>query len=214
MEAGITRREGLRALAGLAAMPLAGCASWVRHEDIGEGDLSGHVYVEWYDEDRFIYRKNPLDPLSFRPSFWPNGKAIVPELMFTDGGSVPRALWGIPGLSPWGLGPAYIIHDWIFEVHRCGRPASPEVAAITFEESARILAEVGKALIDHGLIKHDMLDAIVWAVRTSYARDLWDRPGTKEECTPPAARIAKRRLWSAAAPRRVTDFTIPPKRRR
>jgi hypothetical protein len=47
--------------------------------------------------------------------------AIVPETMYTDGGSVPQILWGIPGLSPWALGPAYIIHDWIFLVHSIER---------------------------------------------------------------------------------------------
>src|SRR5262249_41845045 len=58
-------------------------------------------------------------PLSFRPSFMTT--PIVPEDMFTTGGSVPRVFCSIPGLSPWGLGPAYIIHDWLFFVHRCKR---------------------------------------------------------------------------------------------
>jgi hypothetical protein len=142
-------------------------------------------------------------------------QAIVPQDMYTDGGSVPRVLWGIPGLSPWALGPAYIIHDWIFEVHRCGRPAPAEVAAITFEQSALILAEIGKALIDHGLIEDDRLDEIVWAVSTRFARDLWDRPGDAKSCKPPPRRLlADRSLFTArAAPRRVLDFVIPPRRR-
>ena len=152
-----------------------------------------------------------LGAFSFKPSFMK--QPIVPRDMFTDGGSVPRIFWNIPGLSPWALGPAYIIHDWIFEVHRCGRPAPPEVAAITFEQSALILAEVGKALIDHGLIDHDLLDAIVWAVSTRVARDLWDVPGDAKSCqVPPAA--ANRSLFAATTGRRnVIDFVIPPRRR-
>jgi uncharacterized protein DUF1353 len=208
---GMTRRDGLRALAVLAATPLAGCA-FIRREDIGTGDLKGRVVVEWSSEDKFIYRKQPGQTLSFRPSFMKT--AIVPEDMYTDGGSVPRILWGIPGLSPWGLGPAYIVHDWIFQVHRCKRPAPPEVAAITFEQSALILAEVGKALIDHNLIKHDVLDEIVWAVGSRYARDLWDQPGDAAACKPPPRLALDRALFSAAAGRpRVIDFVIPPRRR-
>src|SRR6266851_6434044 len=72
---------------------------------------------------------------------------IVPGLMYTDGGSIPRVFWSVPGLSPWAFGPAYIVHDWLFVVHRCHWPAPPEVQAITFEQSAQILAEVGKSLV-------------------------------------------------------------------
>ncbi|HEX2215437.1 MAG TPA: DUF1353 domain-containing protein, partial [Xanthobacteraceae bacterium] len=171
---------------------------------IGQGDLSGRVLVEWVAQDRFVYRKSS-EPLSFRPSFM--GVPIVPETMFTDGGSIPQVFWGIPGLSPWGLGPAYIIHDWLFEVHRCGRPAPKEITQITFEQSALILAEVGRALIEAGLIRDDMLEAIVWAVRTRYARSLWDRPGTPEECAAP-------RTFALPRGRVVANFVIPPRRTR
>jgi hypothetical protein len=86
--------------------------------------------------------------------------------MYTDGGSVPRVFWNIPGLSPWSFGPAYVVHDYIFAVHRCGWD-DPVVSQIKFEESAEILAEVGKFLIEAGLIKDDALSAIVWAVKPS-----------------------------------------------
>jgi hypothetical protein len=183
---------------------LGGC-TWINYEDIQQGNLKGRVYVEWVGEDAFAYRKTS-NPLSFQPSFM--NTPIVPEDMFTTGGSVPRLFWSIPGLSPWGLGPAYIIHDWIFEVHRCNGRAPPEVAQITFEQSALILAEVGKGLIEAGLIKHDMLEPIVWAVRTNYARGLWDRLGTPDEC-----RIPSKALRTAPAAR-VVDFVIPTTRRR
>jgi hypothetical protein len=201
----ITRRSGLRGLIGLAAAPLGGCASWFPHEDVGTGELKGDVEVRWIAQDRFIYLKTG-NPLSFKASFM--SVPIVPDVMFTDGGSIPQVFWGIPGLSPWGLGPAYIIHDWIFEVHRCGRNAPPEVKAITFEQSAIILAEVGKELIRVGLIRDDMLDAIVWGVRTRYARSLWGRPGTPDECKPP--HLLRR---AAVGGQTVVKFTIPPRRR-
>jgi hypothetical protein len=67
-------------------------------------------------------------------------------------------------------------------VHRCGRDAPPEVKAINFNQSAQILAEVGKSLVDAGLIQHNKLKEIVWAIQTKYARDIWDRQVTPEEC--------------------------------
>jgi hypothetical protein len=200
----------LRVLAALGVSPLAACGTWITRDDVKEGVLKGRVVVEWDSEDRFIYRAQ-ANPLSFRPSFM--RQAIVPGDMFTDGGSVPRVLWGIPGLSPWALGPAYIIHDWIFTVHRCRRKAPAEVAAITFEQSALILAEVGKALIDHGLIKHDMLNEIVWAVSTRFARDLWDTPGDTESCKLPPPAPNRFLFSTGVSTRRVVDFTIPPRRR-
>jgi hypothetical protein len=104
----------------------------------------------------FIYRRTGnKKPLAFQPSFMAaSGKWIVPEDIFTDGGSIPRIFWSIPGLSPCGLGLAYVIHDYLFVVHRCGWAAPPEVTQITFEQSVEILAEVGKALIEHDLIGH------------------------------------------------------------
>lgn len=199
----------LLALGALFATTLAGCASWITY---GNGALSGRVLVEWVAEDAFIYRPDP-DPkkrLSFTPSFMTT--AIVPDLMYTDGGSIPRIFWSIPGLSPWGLGPAYIIHDWIFLVHRCGRDAPPEVKAINFDQSAQILAEVGKSLVDAGLIQHNKLEEIVWAIQTKYARDIWERPATPEECAIPPTAKERARLRLAPA-KKVVDFFIPPPRR-
>ena len=195
------------ALGLFLATTVAGCASWITY---GDGVLKGRVVVEWTSQDQFIYLKGS-NPLSFTPSFMKT--AIVPEMMYTDGGSVPQIFWSIPGLSPWGLGPAYIIHDWLFLVHRCRRPAPPEVAAITFEDSARILAEVGKALVEAGLIKDNKLEEIVWAIQTRYARDLWDRPPTPSECVPPPVAKKERARLGLAPARTVVDFTIPSPRR-
>ncbi len=205
------RRGWLHALAFLGATTLAGCVLGIPLEDLPSGILKGHVVVQWDGEDRFIYLKQQSNPLSFQPSFM--SKPIVPENMYTDGGSVPRVFWSIPGLSPWGLGPAYVIHDWIFEVHRCSRPAPPEVTQITFEQSALILAEVGKALIEAGLIQHNMLPEIVWGVRTRYARDLWDRPATSDECKVPLPVAVRKRLRPGVSPSTVVDFVIPPQHR-
>lgn len=191
----------------VSVLMLAGCGTWIS-DQIQDGELRGTVLIEWDGQDQFIYRKskNPK-PLSFRPSFFKGPDAIVPDDMYTTGGSVPQVFWGIPGLSPWALGPAYIIHDWIFEVHRCKLPAPPEVRDITFDQSAMILAEVGKELILTGLVKDDMLGAIVWAVRTNYVRGLWETQKLPHECVRPrSVRSARGRI--------VANFEIPPKQRR
>jgi hypothetical protein len=179
------KRYGSRGAAFLATLLLAACGTWI-HDDIPDGDLSGVVTIEWDKQDNFIYRPQKNKELSFQPFAWiGTDKRITPKLMYTDGGSVPRAFWNIPGLSPWSFGPAYVIHDYIFAVHRCGWD-DPVVSQIKFEESAEILAEVGKFLIEAGLIKDDALNAIVWAVRTQYARNLWDTPGDPiKDCSKP-----------------------------
>ena len=138
---------------------------------------------------------------------------IVAETMYTDGGTIPRIFWSIPGLSPWGLGPAYVIHDYLFLVHRCHRPAPPEVTAITFPQSAQILAEVGKALVDAGLIDHNKLEEIVWAIRTKYAQDIWDSTPTPDECAMPVVSLPARARLGLPPARTVVDFVIPPPKR-
>jgi len=197
------KRYGLRASAFIGMLLLTACGTWI-HDDVPDGVLDGVVDVQWDSEDLFVYRRLSGDPLRFKPSFWPKGTRIEPKDMYTDGGSVPRVFWNLPGLSPWGFGPAYIIHDYIFAVHRCGWD-DPLVKQIKFEESAEILAEVGKALIDRKLIKHDALNAIVWAVKTQYARTLWDTPGSPEDCKP-----APSRPFRGAQVVQVVKFKIPP----
>lgn len=201
------RRWGLLAPVLLLVTTIIGCASWITY---GDGILKGRVVVQWAREDKFIYLKTS-NPLSFKPSFL--NTPIVPETMYTDGGSIPRIFWSIPGLSPWGLGPAYVIHDWLFEVHRCHRNAPPEVAAITFEQSAQVLAEVGKSLVDAGLIDNNKLEEIVWAIRTRYARNIWDSPPTPEECAIPVVTAKARAKLGLAPARTVVDFVIPPPRK-
>jgi hypothetical protein len=192
----------------LVAATLSGCVGWINY---GDGVLKGRVLVQWASEDKFIYLKSS-NPLSFKPSFL--NTPILPETMYTDGGSIPRIFWSIPGLSPWGLGPAYIIHDWLFEVHRCQRPAPSEVRAITFEQSAQVLAEVGKSLVEAGLIENNKLDEIVWAIQTKYARNIWDSPPSPGECAIPVVAARERARLGLAPARTVVDFLVPPPRSR
>lgn len=200
------RRSSLRFAVFLSTVLLTACGTWI-HDDIPDGDLGGTVSVDWTSEDLFIYRPSN-DPLWFKPSFLMNTNLrIQPTAVVTDGGSIPRFFWNIPGLSPWAFGPAYVIHDYIFTVHRCGWN-DPVVSQITFDQSALVLAEIGKALLDRKLVKHDALDAIVWGVRTQYARDLWNTPLSQKECEHPSARA-----FARGASQPVVRFKIPPLRR-
>jgi uncharacterized protein DUF1353 len=202
MKSYLTRRESLGVIGSFLALPIAGCTT-IPRDQIGNGKLYGRLRVEWIRQDQFVYI--PTDePLTYEPSFM-NIK-IAPERMYTDGGSIPRVFWGIPGLSPWGLGPAYIIHDWLFQAHRC-QYAVPE-ANFNFKQSAIALAEVGKALIASGLIDNDLLDEVVWAVSTRYAKGKWDTPKTPKECEKPPSLRTMAREGAVT----VANFKIPPQR--
>lgn len=47
---------------------------------------------------------------------WPEFR-IEPEEMITNGASIPRNLWYVPGFAPFDFTRAAVIHDWLFEAH-------------------------------------------------------------------------------------------------
>jgi hypothetical protein len=87
------RGKHLSMLGLFAAVLAAGCASFTTY---GKGILRGHVLIRWDSQDKFIFIPDTKNPFSFRPSFFQGNDDIVPGLMYTDGGSVPQVLWGIP----------------------------------------------------------------------------------------------------------------------
>ncbi|MFK7938640.1 MAG: hypothetical protein AB8B82_04625 [Roseovarius sp.] len=124
-----------------------------------EGKFTGALLVMWVGEGtqsgdgRFVFVPSPKQPLTFTRN---NAKATItkiqPEMMYTDGGSIPRAATLFQGFSPWGYAPAYMVHDWIFVARHCltdGSPTDAErsVAQMSFVESAQIIAEAIKTLI-------------------------------------------------------------------
>lgn len=138
---------------------------------MGTGKFEGSLQVRWIKPDRFIYMPDAADPLRFSTS---DGRLIQPLMMHTDGGSIPRLFWSFKGYSPWGFAPAFVVHDWLFEVHHC-KPAA--VQNMSFEDSARILAEGIKALMESGIAPRDQTTmwAIYEAVKSPIAKDVWDR---------------------------------------
>jgi hypothetical protein len=163
---------------------LDACA--ISYGDVGLGRLGGRVVTMWVGEDKFIYVPAPKGGWFYFETAQ-SGKLIEPGLMYTDGGSIPRFARAWQGFSPWGFGPAYVIHDWIFYGHHCvvdGRNDGRfnDVKDITFDESALILAQVIKTLVDHGQVPENAFatDIISNAVDSTVARALWDKGGACE----------------------------------
>lgn len=111
---------------------LSGCAGGGSVME-AQGSLSGTLLIQWTAEDRFIYVPDPKRPLTYVRG----ERRIVPGRMYTDGGSIPRVFWSAKGFSPWAYGPAYAVHDWLFNEHRCGRDAAD--APMTLAEANEIL---------------------------------------------------------------------------
>jgi hypothetical protein len=164
--------------AALAAVSgaIVGCTS-LTYDSVGKASVSGSLEVRWIKPDRFVYIPLAEDPLVIVTS---DNRTIKPQKIYTDGGSIPRVAWGIPGFSPWGYAPAYVMHDWVFEAHHCD---VPDYRSVTFGDSARYLAEAIKALMETGIAPKDeaTLLAIYAGVRTPLAKSIWDRPNS---CTP------------------------------
>lgn len=186
----------------LSAAALVGCATLAQPGPGGR--LKGKLIVQWVDEHQFAYLPDPKDPLTFVTT---DNRTIIPQPMYTDGGSIPPILQPIPGFSPWGYGPAYIVHDWLFEQHRCGYPGADQ---ISFDDSARILGEVIDTLMREGMVPRnpEARGLIEAGVRTPFARRLWDAPPTEKNCQTPAVASLRR-----AAPEGPTvvqiDFSRP-----
>jgi hypothetical protein len=163
---------------------LNGCSS-MHYARVSPGELKGRLIVEWYDRDSFVFIPDPENPLTFTR---PNGKGVIePERMQTDGGSIPRFLWGFKNYSPWGFGPAFIVHDWLFVAHHNGDPRYSEY---TLEESALVMSEVMKTMMEKERVEKGVtpqkfvMYSMYLAVKSSIARQWWDRePAVTPEFT-------------------------------
>lgn len=138
-----------------------------------------HLFLRWIDEAWFEYLPHP-DP-SLRFAFRRvTGELITPGHMFTNGGSIPRQLWWLEGLAPWDYAPAYLVHDWEFDLHYCGQTTK------TFEDVRDTMMEALMTLMDNGAGQNRPAIAkmILAGISSPIARGLWDAsPG----CTLPDA---------------------------
>lgn len=166
----------------LLSATLAGCSAHRAYEHTGVGQFDGVVEIRWLRPDRFLFVPKPDSPLRFKTA---DGQVLEPKAMYTDGGSIPRIFWSVPGYSPWGIGPAYIIHDWIFMAHHCGTAGYEQV---DFEDSARILGESIKSLMEANIVPKDeaVFFNVVAAVKSPIAKRIWQ----KGECDLPPDAVA------------------------
>jgi hypothetical protein len=169
-----------------AALMTAGCAQ-VLYEKTPAGKFAGRLNVEWIAPNLFVYRPDPAEPLTFTAA---DGKVIRPQLMYTDGGSIPRLFWSTPNMGPWDFAPGFIVHDWLFLQHRC---KAGDWQDYSFDRSASILAEALKTqMAQSGQPDPVILWAIYEGVKTSTAKAAWDStdcriPPGRALPTPPGA---------------------------
>jgi len=175
-------------------LALIGCGDINYDEVSREGRFEGRLFVMWVGEGSaysgdgtFLFVPNPSAPLRFSrfdDQGKQGGEVIQPEIMYTDGGSIPRIATVFKGFSPWGYAPAYMVHDWVFIAHHCnidGTPTPEEEKHkdLTFEDSAMLIAEAIKALQVSGQVaRNDVAgSAISSAVAGPISRSLWQRKG-------------------------------------
>lgn len=159
-------------MTGLCSILLmSGCAS-LHYRHTQAGQLSGKVVVEWRKPNLFTYKPDAGEPLVFVRK---SGDTIRPELMFTDGGSIPREFWVFKNYSPWGYGPAFIVHDWLFHMENCKLPSHEKYSV---GEAATIMSEVMKTMMespdfDYG--SKTSMYLMYEAVQTQPAQDAWNK---------------------------------------
>ncbi len=156
----------------------------------GSGKIVNAPTVRWRSPNTFIYNPDPTKPFHFVRG---NGEVIVPQNIYTDGGTVPKAAWRYVG-TPWDYAPAYIIHDWLYEANRrrIAGAASPDGHALHYNraEADLVLAEALKSQMEDPkmLTKRSAwhVQGIYWGVR--YGADTaWNekpRPVAEEESGP------------------------------
>jgi hypothetical protein len=145
--------------------------------------MKGTLLIQWDNENRFIYVPQAPDGLRFQTR---DGREVKPERMYTDGGSIPRVFWSVKGLSPWGYGPAYVLHDWLFHVHRCGKDSAPNKYSLA--QANDVLDDAIAFLIITKKVSSNELTRrlIKWGV-DNFAKKAWNEPCDEE---PPGAKAA------------------------
>ncbi|MDB5893697.1 MAG: hypothetical protein JWQ88_1228 [Rhodoferax sp.] len=177
------RRWGM--LSVVSFILLTGCATARDYDSYPTGKLEGKLTVQWLEPDKFLFLPNPDHPLKFTRS---SGVAIQPERMLTDGGSIPRPLWILRNYSPWGYAPAFIVHDWLFEMKHCKLPG---YQGFTNADAADVMAEVMKTLMASGRVAVDKatVHSMHLAVSSPIAARRWD----EGSCTPPPAGLTAKK---------------------
>ena len=176
---------------------LSGCVTvFAPPEKISGGGLDGKTLLEWDDGYRFVFRPKQGQALVYTfPVSHPLAKrlgSITPRSMYTDGGSIPRIFWSVDGLSPWEYGPAFVIHDWIFNRHYC----APNELGLTMGEANAILYDAlnivdAKRKKDNSRGPADpaRTRALIQTAVDAFSKTVWD--GGKCPGEPPSEFVTK-----------------------
>lgn len=161
-----------------------GCAS-TKYTEVSAGKLEGKLVVQWLEPDVFLFLPDTQKPLRFTRS---NGDVIQPGRMLTDGGSIPRPLWILRNYSPWGYAPAFIVHDWLFDMKHCSLPGHERY---NHHIAATVMAEVMKTMMVGGKVAVDepTLNSMYLAVNSPIAEAAWN----KGKCEPPPAGLGTKK---------------------
>lgn len=155
----------------IAALCLMGCAQHHYNRVATGTTFEGDLIVQWLAHDRFRYLPSPARPFTIHR---PGQAPIIPTAFETDGGSTPRIARVFRNYSPWGYGPAFVAHDWLFEAHHCDLP---EYRAVTLDDAADVMSEIIKEMMENrDDFERDAfaLYTIDKAVRSGIARSYWD----------------------------------------
>lgn len=137
------------------------------YDKLEKGRFGGNAPLcQWIGPDLWLFHPDPNFPFYFERA---NGERITPGefrgkmVSFdTDGGSIPDFARGLPDMSRWHFGGAYLIHDWEWHLHSQGWPVRP------FEETNLVLCEAIKTLLEDGYISHDNFTGDAGTVRNIY----------------------------------------------
>jgi hypothetical protein len=146
------------------------------------GEFAGDFRLKWVGPSNFQYIPDPDDPFRFIRHD-ENGEVrgvVQPEKMRTTGGSVPKIIQLVPGLSSWDYGPAYMIHDWEFEAHDRGKEPGATRYRKSFKQVNLTLAEAIWTLMIRGYKRNkkpkknaNNVVAVYRGVSSAIGRAIW-----------------------------------------
>jgi hypothetical protein len=200
------RLKARRSIYGaLVVAALSGCST-AYYAHTTQGKFWGATCLEWRNQHEFAFHQNSRHPFYFERA---NGEKIIPKSIYTDGGSIPRALWTFRGYSPWEYGPAFIIHDWLFIAHHCHEigyePYDVNEAADIMSECIKTLMETNPKIVEKSPGRMYRMNL---AVRSFVAKRLWQ----DGDCPPqPPEIVAEQRAQSQRELRRRAPASRPMK---
>jgi hypothetical protein len=126
------------------------------------------IILRWERPDWFEFIPDPERPFAFTRA---SGEVIAPGRMITNGGSIPRWFWVRESLSPWCHTPAFMVHDWEFDMHHAGGDKSFEAVRDTIAEALKTLMETGVTPKSEGTFRMIYAGVSSWIAKKVWAGD-------------------------------------------